>query len=94
MSRETLQRISMTLFTAVRAGQFLGRSVARGIRHMNHILMGEIQRKLYRIITERIRKDLVTGGTVWMINYYDWLKKRYRHNYDRAHGLRNPGKEV
>lgn len=68
--------------------------VIREIRHMNHILMELTQRGLYRVIIGRIERNSVSGGTVWLISYYNWLKKRYRHNYDKAHGLRKVRNEV
>ena len=45
--------------------------VIREIRHMNHILMELTQRGLYRVIIGRIERNSVSGGTVWLISYYN-----------------------
>ena len=89
-----MQRDSRALLAAESTVKLLIQPMIREFQHINHLLMEVIQRKLYGVITQRIEKNLVNGGTVRMISYYEWLKKRYRHNYDIAHGLRNRRKDV
>ena len=62
----------------------------REIRHLNHILMELILRKVYRIITGRIERNRVAGAAIGaVISYYRCLERCYRHNYFKAH----PGEE-
>ena len=62
----------------------------REIRHLNHILMELILRRVYRIITGRIERNRIAGAvTGAVISYYRFLERCYRHNYFKAH----PGEE-
>ncbi len=68
------------------SGRLIRTGPGREIRHLNHLLMEPVMLSLYRIITGRIERNKITGVvTGSVISYYRFLKKRYVHNYFRAH---------